>query len=112
MMNLISLKKTWKSITQINVSGRANVLLNLIHHQLDVGKICLHAKTPDVSKYQLDKREDVTLKHFNNPQVFIKYLIWMIFIELFMIAANKNGKLLIIFYDMIADMLNNKNVKQ
>ena len=36
----------------------------------------------------------------------------MIFIELFMIAANKNEKLLIIFYDMIADMLNNKNVKQ
>lgn len=45
-----------------------------MHHQLDVGKICLHAKIPDVSKYQLDKREDVTLKHFNNPQVFIKYL--------------------------------------
>ena len=59
----------------------------IMNHQPDIDKIYLYAKDPYEVKYQflINKREC-------NP--------------------NKKPKILIVFYDMIADMLSNKKVIQ
>ena len=49
-------------------SGKTSGLLNLINHEPDIDKICLHAKDPDETKYQLltNKKESTGLKHLND----------------------------------------------
>ena len=57
-----------------SVSGKTNVLLNLIkHHQQDIDKIYLYVKDPLESKYQLliNGREKVGI--LKNPKAFIDY---------------------------------------
>ena len=56
-------------------SGKTNSLLNLIENQLDTDKIYLYAKYSYESKYQclINKREDVGIYHFNDPEAFIEY---------------------------------------
>ena len=50
-------------------SGKRNLLLNLINNQPDIDKIYLYAKDPYEDKYQflIKKRENIGLKHFNDP---------------------------------------------
>ena len=54
-------------------SGKTNKLLNLIENRPDIDKICLCAKDPYEAKYQylINKRESVSINHFNDPKVFI-----------------------------------------
>ena len=49
-------------------SGKANALLNLINHEMDVDKNFLYAKDPYEAKYQLliNKRERTSLKYLND----------------------------------------------
>ena len=56
-------------------AGKTNALLSLINNQPDIDKIYLYAKDPYEAKYQLliNKRENVGLDHFNNPNTFIQY---------------------------------------
>ena len=56
-------------------SGKTNALLNLINHQPDIDKIYLYAKDLYEKKYQLliNKREEVGLKHYDDPKAFIEY---------------------------------------
>ena len=56
-------------------SGKTNALLNLINNQPDIDKIYLYVKDPYEDKYQLliKKRENIGLKHFNDPKAFIEY---------------------------------------
>ena len=56
-------------------SGKTNALLNLINNQPDINKIYLYAKDPYKDKYQflIRKRENIGLKHFNDPKAFIEY---------------------------------------
>ena len=56
-------------------SGKTNALLNLTNHQPDIDKIYLYAKDLYEKKYQLliNKREEVGLKHYDDPKAFIKY---------------------------------------
>ena len=95
-------------------SGKTNALLNLIKEQSDIDKIYLYAKDPYKGKYQLliNKRQSARLKHFDNPIVFIEYSNDMHdaykFIDEY--NSNKKHKILIIFDDMIADMINNKKL--
>ena len=96
-------------------SGKTNVLLNLIEKQPGIDKIYLYAKDPYERKYQylINKREGVGIGHFSDPKVFIEY-------SNDMHDAYKNidhdynpdedNKNLIVFGDMIADMINNKNL--
>ena len=95
-------------------SGKTNALLNLINNQPDIDKIYLYANDPFEAKYQclINKREKVGLNHFNDPKAFIEY--WND-----MLDAYKNGedynpdkkrKVVIIFDDMIADLINNKKL--
>ena len=59
----------------------------------------------------INKRESTGLKYFNDSKVFIKYLNdMMVFIEIMKNNPNKKRKILIVFDDMIADLLSNKRL--
>ena len=91
-------------------SGKTNALLNLINNKPDIDKIYLYAKDPYEAKYQflINKRESTGLKHFNDPKAFIEYSNDMrdVYKNIDEYNADKEHKILIVFHDMIADMIN------
>ena len=93
-------------------TGKTNSLFNLINHQSDIHKTYLYAKDPYEAKYQflIKKREDAGTKHFNDLKAFIEYLNKMFDIHKNIedYNPNKKHKILIVFDDMITDMLSNK----
>ena len=95
-------------------SGKTNALLNLINNQPDIDKIYLYAKDPYEAKYQylINKREKVGLDHFDEPKGFIEYSNDMQDVHKNTDVYNprKKRKVLIVFDDMIADMINNKKL--
>ena len=95
-------------------SGKTNALLNLINNQPVIDKIYLYAKDPYEAKYQylIKKREKVGLDHFDNPKAFIEYSNDMQDVHKNIDDYNpkKKRKVLIVFDDMIADMINNKKL--
>ena len=95
-------------------SGKTNALLNLINNQPDIGKIYLYAKDPYEKKYQylINKREKVGLNHFNDPKAFMEYSDDMQHVHKNIEDYNpiKKRKILIVFDDMIADMINNNKL--
>ena len=95
-------------------TGKTNALLNLINNQQDIDKIYLYAKDPYEDKYQylINKKESVGLKHFNDPKAFIEYSNDMhdVYKNIDNYNLNKENKILIVFDDMIADMINNKKL--
>ena len=97
-----------------SVSGKTNALLNLINNQPDIDKIYLYAKDPYEAKYQflINKRESTALKHFIDPKVFIEYSNDMqdVYKDINEYNIDKERKILIVFDDMIADMINNKKL--
>ena len=94
-------------------SGKTNALLNLINNQPDIDNIYLYAKDPYEAKYQflINKRESTGLKHFNDPKAFIEYSNDMqdVYKNIDEYNADKEPKILTVFDDMIAYMINNKN---
>ena len=99
-------------ITGGSGSGKTNSLFSLISHQPDIDKIYLPAKDPHESKYQflVNKQESAGLNHLNDSKAFIEYSNNMddIYKNIEEYNPNKKRKILIVFDDMIADMLNNK----
>ena len=95
-------------------SGKTNALLNLINNQADIDKIYLYAKDPYEKKYQylINKREKVGLHHFDDPKAFMEYFNDMqdVYKNIEEYNAIKNRKVLIVFDDMIADMVNNNKL--
>ena len=95
-------------------SGKTNALLNLINNQPDIDKIYLYAKNPYEKKYQylINKREEVGLDHFNNAKTFIEYSNDMrdVYKNIEDYNLGRERKILIVFDDMIADMINNKKL--
>ena len=95
-------------------TGKINALLNLIHNQPDIDKIYLYAKDPYEDKYQyfINKRERVGISHLNDPKAFIEYSNDMhdVYENIDNYNPDKENKLLIVFHDMIADMINNKKL--
>ena len=93
-------------------SAKTNALLNLINNQPDIDKIYLYAKDPYEDKYQflIKKRENIGLKQFNDPKAFIEYSNDMhdVYKNTDHYNSDKENKILIVFDDMIADMINNK----
>ena len=55
-------------------SGKINRLINLINERNDIGKIYLYARNLSETKYEylIKKREDVGIKHLNNPNAFVE----------------------------------------
>ena len=95
-------------------SGKTNASLNLINNQPDIDKIYLYAKDPYEAKYQflINKRESTGLKHFNDPKAFIEYSNDMhdVYKNIDEYNPDKENKILIVFDDMIADMIHNKKL--
>ena len=98
-------------------SEKTNALLNLMNNQPDIGKIYLYAKDLYEAKYQylINKREKLGLDHLKDPKAFMEYSNNMqdayknITIKYYKdYNPGKNRKILIVFDDMIADMINNK----
>ena len=93
-------------------SGKTNALLNLISNQPDIDKIYLYAKVPYEAKYQylINKREKVGLDHFKDLKPFMEYSNDMqdVYKNIEDYNPGKKHKILIVFDDMIADMINNK----
>ena len=94
-------------------SGKTNALLNLLNNQPDIDKIYLYAKDPYEKKYQylINKREKVGLNHFNDPKAFMEYSNYMqdVYKNIEDYNPIKKRKILIIFDDMIADIINKLN---
>ena len=95
-------------------SGKTNSLFNLINQQPDIDKIYLYAKDPYEAKYQflVNKRESTGLKYFVDSRAFIEYQNDMddIYKNIEGYNPNKKRKILIVFDNMIADMLSNKKL--
>ena len=95
-------------------SEKTNVLMNSIENQPDIDKIYLYAKDLDEVKYQylINKREGIGIDHFNDPKAFIEYSNHMrhVYTNINYYNINKENKILIVFDNMIADMINNKKL--
>ena len=89
-------------------SGKTNALLYLINNQPDIDKIYLYAKDPYEAKCQhlIKRREKVGIN------LFIDYSNDMhnIYKNIEDYNPNTKRKVLIVFDDMIADMINNKKL--
>ena len=95
-------------------SGKTNALLNLINNQSHIDKIYLYAKDPYEAKYRylIKVREKVGLEHFNDPKVFIEYSNDMqdVYKNIDEYNIDKERKILAVFDDVIAGMINNKKL--
>ena len=90
-------------------SGKTNTLLHLINnfHPFDTDT--------DEKKYQylINKREQAGIKNLNDPYVFIEYLNDMndVLEDINNYNKNRDKKVLIIFDDMIADIMRSEKFK-
>ena len=86
----------------------------MIHNQPDIDKIYLYAKDLYEDKYQylINKRESAGIIHLNDPKAFIEYLNDMhkVYKNIDKYNPDKENKVLIVFDDMIADMISNKKL--
>ena len=94
--------------------GKKNTLLNLINHKSDIDKIYLYEKDPYEDKYQylINRRECVGINHLNDPKAFIEYSndIHDLYKNINNYNSNKENKVMIVFDDIIADMISNKKL--
>ena len=93
-------------------SGKPNALINLINEQRDIDKIYLYARDLSEQKYEhlIKKRENIGIKHLNNPNAFIKCSNTMddVYENINDYNPIRKRKKLIVFDDMIADIMTNK----
>ena len=99
-------------------SGKTNALLNLIQKQNNDspnGKIYLYAKDLSEPKYQflIKKCEDAGIKNLNDPSAFIEYsnTIDDVYNNIDHYNPKRKRKFLIVFDDMIADIMTNKKIQ-
>ena len=88
--------------------------MNLLENQPYIDEICLYTKDLFEVKYQylINIREKVGIDHFDDPKAFIEYSNDMhdVYKDINEYNTNKECKILIVFDDMIAGMINNKNL--
>ena len=88
--------------------------MNLINNQPNIDKIYLYAKDPYEGKYHylIKKREKVGLDHFDDSKAFMEYSNDMqdVYKNIEDYNPGKKRKALIVFDDMIADVINNKKL--
>ena len=96
-------------------SGKTNTLSYLINKFHPIDKIYLYAKDIEEKKYQflINKREQAGLKNLNDPHAFIEYSNDMndVFDTIDDYNKNRDKKVLIIFDDMIADIMRSEKFK-
>ena len=95
--------------------GKTNALLNLIQKQDNdnlIYKIYLYTKDLSEAKYQflIKKREDAGIKKLDDPSAFIEYSNTMddVYNSIDDYNPKRKRKILIVFDDMIADVMTNK----
>ena len=93
-------------------SGKTNTLLNLINEQKDIDKIFLHAKdlSEPMYEYLIKNRQNAGIKLLNDSKVFIECSNTMndVYENIDNYNLNRRRKILIVFDDMIADIMTNK----
>ena len=93
---------------------KKNSLVNLISHHLDTDKIYLYDEVPYEPKYQLliNKHKNKILNHLNYSKAFIEFSndLNEVYKNIEEYNSNEKRKMLIVFDDMIADMLSNKKI--
>ena len=96
-------------------SGKKNTLLHLIKNFHPIDKIYLYAKDTDEKKYQflINKRKQAGIKNLNDPHAFIEYSDDMNdeLDDFNNYNKNRDKKVLIIFDDMIADIMRSETFK-
>ena len=74
----------------------------------------MYAKDLYEDKYQflIKRRENIGVKYFNDPKAFIEYSndIQDVYNNINDYSPDKENKILIVFDDMVADMINNKKL--
>ena len=89
-------------------------MLNLINNHPDIDKIYSCAKDPYEVKrqYLINIREKAELNHYDDPKGFMDYSnnIQDVYKNIEEYNPGKNRAVLIIFDDMIADMISNKKL--
>ena len=97
-------------------SGKTNALLNLINEQKDIDKIYLYAKDLSELKYEylIKNCENAGIKHVNDGNAFIEHSNTMddVYKNIDDYHPNRKRKILIVFDDMIADIMTNKKFKK
>ena len=98
----------------IGGSGSGKNWQKLTVNQPDIDKIYLYTKDPYESKYQylINKRKGVSINHFKDFKAFIEYSNDMcnVYKNINHYNPDKENKILIVFDDMIADMIHNKKL--
>ena len=88
--------------------------MNLVEDQPDIDKIYLHAKDPYEAKYQylIKIREKVCIGYHNDPRAYIEYSNDMhnVYKNIDDYNSDEDCKTLIVFDDIIADMINNRKL--
>ena len=98
----------------INVfgSGKTNALLHLIEEQDDIDTIYLYAKNLSEPKYKIliKERKYAGTKYFNDPNAFLECSDTMDYVyeNIDDYNLNRQRKILIVFDDMIAEIMPNK----
>ena len=91
---------------------KTNALFNLINEQNDIDKIFLYARDLNEPKYKIliKKRKDAGIKHLNDPNAFIECSNTMddVYENINDYNPIRKRKKLIVFDDMIADIMTNK----
>ena len=87
-------------------------MLNLINEQKDIDKIYLYAKDLSEPKYEylIKNRENAGIKHVNDSKAFIECSNTMddVYENIDDYNPSRKRKILIVFDDMIADIMTNK----
>ena len=88
--------------------------MNLIENQPDINKIFLYAKDPYEVKYQylIKIREKVDLDHHDDPKAHIEFSndLRDVYKNINYYNPDKENKILIVFDNIIADMIHNKKL--
>ena len=96
-------------------SSKTNTLLHLIDKFHPIDEIYLCAKDTDEEKYQylINKREQAAIKNLNDPHAFIEYSNDMndLLEDINNYNKKRDKKVLIIFDDMIADIMRSEKFK-
>ena len=95
-------------------SGKINFLFNLINKEPYIDQVYSYAEDLYETKYQflINKRESTGLKHFNNSQAFIQCSNYINAIYKNHLRIESKLEILVIFYDMVTDILLIKNLIQ
>ena len=93
-------------------SGKTNTLLHLIKEQDDIDKIYLYGKDLSEPKFEylIKNCENIGTKHLNDSKAFIGFSNTMddVYENIDDYNPSRKRKILIVFDDMIADIMTNK----